>query len=244
MAPPNFPAEGGLRVNSREAILARIRDALRTPAPRPGVTQAAPGPVRAAAERAREHLPPAGDSFAEWLALFAKNSEDLRTQFVDAADTAEAHAVMRNLGDIGEWKQVAVHQGSLSSPAAAATGAEVLTLSEGYDVNGLERCDAGITECDALIAQTGSVLLTARSGGGRALSVLPPHHVVLARRAQLVPDLPAAYALLHGKYGPANWPSLITLITGPSRTGDIERILVLGAHGPKRLTVLLLPDSV
>jgi len=91
----------------------------------------------------------------------------------------------------------------------------------------------------ALIAQTGSVLLTARSGGGRALSVLPPHHVVIARREQLLPDLPAAYALLHKKYGPASWPSMITLITGPSRTGDIERILVLGAHGPKKLTVIL-----
>lgn len=231
-------------MTSREAILARIRDALRVPAPRPGDSHPiTPGPVRAAGEMARKHLPPVGDSFAEWLALFARNSEELRTQFVDAADTAEAHAVVQRLADGEEWTRVAVHRGSLSSPAAAATGAEVLTLSEGYDVHELERCDAGITECDALIAQTGSVLLTARSGGGRALSVLPPHHVVLARRAQMVPDLPSAYALLHAGYGPANWPSLITLITGPSRTGDIERILVLGAHGPKRLTVLLVPDD-
>jgi L-lactate dehydrogenase complex protein LldG len=231
-------------MNSREAILSRIRDALRVPAPRPGQSHALhQGPVRAAAEMARDHLPPAGDCFDEWLALFARNSEELRTQFVDAADTAEAHAVLRKLAEGGNWTRVAVHRGSLSSPAAAATGAEVLTLSEGYDVHELERSDAGITECDALIAQTGSVLLTARSGGGRALSVLPPHHIVVARRSQLVSDLPAAYALLHATYGPANWPSLITLITGPSRTGDIERILVLGAHGPKRLTVLLLPDS-
>ena len=97
----------------------------------------------------------------------------------------------------------------------------------------------GISECDALIAQTRSVLLTTLSGGGRALSVLPPHHVVIARRDQLVPDLPAAYELLHHTYGPSSWPSMITLITGPSRTGDIERILVLGAHGPKKLTVII-----
>ena len=51
-----------------------------------------------------------------------------------------------------------------------------------YDVHALEACDAGISECDALIAQTGTVLVTNRSAGGRALSVLPPHHVVLARR--------------------------------------------------------------
>jgi L-lactate dehydrogenase complex protein LldG len=91
--------------------------------------------------------------------------------------------------------------------------------------------------CDALIAQTGSVLVTNRSAGGRALSVLPPHHVVLARRAQLVADLPAAFELLRQKYA-ANYPSMISFVTGPSRTGDIERILVLGAHGPKKLTIL------
>ena len=82
------------------------------------------------------------------------------------------------------------------------------------------------------------VQLTGRSAGGRALSVLPPHHVVVATREQIVPDLPAAYALLRQRYA-TNWPSFISFITGPSRTGDIERILVLGAHGPKRLTVFL-----
>jgi len=76
-----------------------------------------------------------------------------------------------------------------------------------------------------------------RSAGGRALSVLPPHHVVLARREQLLSDLPEAFALLRKKYA-ANYPSFISFITGPSRTGDIERILVLGAHGPRKLTIL------
>ena len=64
-----------------------------------------------------------------------------------------------------------------------------------------------------------------------------PHHIVLARREQLVADLPAAFALLKEKYA-VNYPSMISFITGPSRTGDIERILVLGAHGPKQLTIL------
>jgi len=54
-----------------------------------------------------------------------------------------------------------------------------------------------------------------------------------------VPDLPAAFELLSARYV-KNYPSFITLITGPSRTGDIERILVLGAHGPKNLTVILI----
>jgi L-lactate dehydrogenase complex protein LldG len=113
----------------------------------------------------------------------------------------------------------------------------VLLTDEGYEVTAMEACDVGITECDALIAQTGSVLVTSRSAGGRALSVLPPHHVVLARRDQLVPDLPEAFAVLERKYC-GGYPSFVSFITGPSRTGDIERILVLGAHGPKKLTII------
>jgi L-lactate dehydrogenase complex protein LldG len=113
----------------------------------------------------------------------------------------------------------------------------VLLTDEAYDKAELERCDVGISECDALVAQTGTVVVTSRTAGGRALSCLPPHHVVIARREQLVPDLPAAFALIKSKYG-EKFPSMISFITGPSRTGDIERILVLGAHGPKKLTIL------
>lgn len=67
--------------------------------------------------------------------------------------------------------------------------------------------------------------------------MLPPHHVVLALRRQLVRDLSAGLEGMQQKYD-RNYPSMISIVTGPSRTGDIERILVLGAHGPKKLTVL------
>jgi L-lactate dehydrogenase complex protein LldG len=70
--------------------------------------------------------------------------------------------------------------------------------------------------------------------------VLPPHHLVIARKSQIVTDLSEAFASLTAKYR-GSYPSMISFITGPSRTGDIERILVLGAHGPKRLTILMLP---
>jgi L-lactate dehydrogenase complex protein LldG len=67
-----------------------------------------------------------------------------------------------------------------------------------------------------LIAQTGSILVTSRSAGGRALSVLPPHHVVLATPDQLLADLPEAFELLGSKYLD-RYPSFAGLITGPTR---------------------------
>ena len=152
------------------------------------------------------------------------------------ASDGNTHLVV--MRDANGWKKVGAHGGELIGAAVGALALPVCRTDQSYDVNELESCDAGLTECDALVAQTGSVLVTSRSSGGRALSVLPPHHVVLARRDQLLRDLPAAFQLLKQKYG-ANYPSLISLITGPSRTGDIERILVLGAHGPKKLTVVL-----
>ena len=96
--------------------------------------------------------------------------------------------------------------------------------------------DLGATSCDCLIAQTGSVVVSALSAGGRALSVLPPAHLVIARREQIVPDLAAAMTLLRQRYD-GRWPSALSVITGPSRTADIEKILVFGAHGPKRLVI-------
>jgi L-lactate dehydrogenase complex protein LldG len=61
--------------------------------------------------------------------------------------------------------------------------------------------------------------------------------VVLARREQLVRDLSAGFEIVQKKYT-SGYPSMISVVTGPSRTGDIERILVLGAHGPKKLTII------
>jgi L-lactate dehydrogenase complex protein LldG len=152
-------------------------------------------------------------------------------------DEAGAVAHLRALAGRDRWCRLAAH-GERPAALAASVGLPVLRTDGGYDPVELERVDASVTGCDALVAQTGSVVLSAASAGGRGLSILPPHHVVVARRDQLVADLPAAISLLQSRYG-GGWPSLVSFVTGPSRTGDIERILVLGAHGPKQLTILV-----
>jgi len=102
-----------------------------------------------------------------------------------------------------------------------------------------EQAEVGITLCEALIARNGSVLLSNAGGAGRRLSIYPPVHIVVAYTSQLVPDLKDGFKLIKEKYA-AQVPSMITTVTGPSRTADIEKSLVLGAHGPKELVVFLL----
>ncbi|WP_099367110.1 LutC/YkgG family protein [Sphingobacterium sp. 1.A.4] len=104
-----------------------------------------------------------------------------------------------------------------------------------------EEVEASITGCDALIARNGSIMLSNANESGRRLGVYPPVHIVIARASQLVMDLKHGMAVVRQKYG-ADLPSMISTITGPSRTADIEKRLVLGAHGPKELYLFLLED--
>ena len=228
-------------MTEREKILGRIREALTVKAPRPGQhgNREHVGKMASATGRAGEWLPGVGDTFDDQLARFRANAIDLKAEFQLFDKRDELTAALLKLREAEGWKKIATHSGELTDAAAGTLALPVCKTDATYNVTELESCDAGITECDALVAQTGSVLVTNRSAGGRALSVLPPHHVVLAKREQLLRDLPAAFQLLKRKYG-ANYPSMISFITGPSRTGDIERILVLGAHGPKKLTIFVI----
>lgn len=219
----------------RETILDRIREALRAPAPRPHSTKLAepvPAPIQTC-------LPAVPSKPEERLELFCKNCVELKTDFFLARDANEAAQRLGTLKQSKGWSSAASHRHPLVEPLVTSLGLPTIFVEQGTSIKDLEKCSVGITACDLLVAQTGSILLTSRSAGGRGISVLPPHHVVLAEKRQLVPDLPEAFAYLHRQYG-ASFPSFATFITGPSRTGDIERILVLGAHGPRELTVILI----
>lgn len=104
-----------------------------------------------------------------------------------------------------------------------------------------EQAEVGITLCEALVARNGSVLLSNGDMAGRRLSIYPHMHIVVARTGQLVMDLKDGFNLLKNKYG-NQLPTMISNVTGPSRTADIEKTLVLGAHGPKELIVFLVDD--
>lgn len=100
----------------------------------------------------------------------------------------------------------------------------------------------GITGCEYLIARLGTVMVSSKQNPGRKLSVFPEVHLVLGYTSQLVPDLKHALANIKRKYKD-NYPSMVSMITGPSRTADIEKTLVMGAHGPHEFYVFLIDNS-
>jgi len=226
-------------VTNREIILSRIREGLKVAAPHPYPSAATARQSESSASP-RQWLPPVGETLEEQIELFRRNADDLKAAFRVCADTNDARQFLQALAAANGWKKIGLHRGGLVEAVAPRLGLAVVNTEGGYALDDLEGCDAALTECEVLVAQTGSVLVSSGSAGGRALSVLPPHHVVLARRNQMVPDLAAALRWAQEKFK-GNFPSFLSFITGPSRTGDIERILVLGAHGPKKLTLLLLP---
>ena len=242
----------------RASVLARVRSALRKPTDEHVKPHTLGVPTAAHPDDASFNppssegpttdtrwLPDGGRDHAQRVELFAAFSEKLKTRFEVVNSADDAHGLLRQIAAEENWQNVGVSDEPLAEAAANALDQPKLDTNapEGYDPAALERCDVGITGCVALIAQTGSVLVDCISNGGRALSALPPHHVVIATAQQMVPDLVAGYAALREAHGD-RLPTQITFITGPSRTGDIERILVLGAHGPKKLTVILIdPDA-
>lgn len=100
-------------------------------------------------------------------------------------------------------------------------------------------CEIGITSVDLAIAETGTLFVCSRPGQERVASLVPPMHVAIVERSQIVPDLLDAFRILHER-GLENLPSNITLITGPSKTGDIELQLTTGVHGPGKWRVIII----
>ncbi len=210
----------------RERILARIRAALREPAP-----------MHAASGASRTVFAPVTDALARFEKECAGNHTELIiTPDADAAGAAVA-SVLASLpaGEIFVQDAPVLRRMASLWPQGSALHWSHAALAGGEGP--AETSQATITLAETLVAQTGSVFVSAACGG-RGASVIAPVHIVVAGVEQLVPDLDAAFARLIERGVPAK-NSFLCLITGSSRTSDIEKIMVLGAHGPRRLVVVL-----
>ncbi|MBC7652589.1 MAG: LUD domain-containing protein [Deinococcales bacterium] len=204
--------------NSRENILSKIRQALVNPVPVPFVGGNTNDDV---------FLPSSQDAEIE----FAENFTKLLGKFSFCANMAEVVENLNVLLDSRGWKNIYCVEDDLKKTLFGNGFANV-----GYQ--NLATCDASITTCESLIARTGSIVLSSAQQSGRTVSVYAPVHICIAYTHQLVYDIKDGLQLVKAKYG-TNLPSLITFATGPSRTADIEKTLVVGVHGPKEVFCFL-----
>lgn len=134
---------------------------------------------------------------------------------------------------------------TLAAMGVTAANPQVLGADRPARYAGLEPVSVGITGVDVAVAESGTLVLVSGRERGRLSSLLPPLHIALLPAERLVRTLPDAFARLQAEFGAELFRdrSNLTLITGPSRTADIELSLTLGVHGPRDLHAIVIQSS-
>ncbi len=206
---------------AKENILKKIRQALSQSTPVPFPQSEGNNSVYNAAQQELE-------------IEFAEKFTNLLGKFVYCINEQEMAVQLNNLVKHNDWKNIFCREDKLKD-ILQTNSINYLSQAD------LNNCDAGITSCELLIARTGSIVMSAAQQSGRTVSVYSPIHICIAYTNQLVYDIKEGLQLLKEKYQ-NNLPSLITFATGPSRTADIEKTLVVGVHGPKEVYVFLVDN--
>ncbi|HQW92003.1 MAG TPA: LUD domain-containing protein [Ferruginibacter sp.] len=196
---------------AKENILKRIRQALSNPVPLPFPQSEGNNAV----------FYPASDSLD---VVFAQEFTNMQGKFVFCISEAEMLQQLEQLIAQKQWQKIYCNTNKWNA-----------RFSNTINLPG---CDASVTDCEFLVARTGTIVMSAAQQSGRTVSVYAPIHICIAYTSQLVYDVKDALQSLKEKYV-GNIPSLITFATGPSRTADIEKTLVTGVHGPKEVYCFL-----
>ena len=223
-------------MSAREDILSNIRRSL-------GVTGREAPRVSAVQERLR--MAPRGVmparaqvSGAQRIALFRAEAERVAASVAEVAQpqdiVSEAARYLRE-HNLPATRRMGA-DARLAELDWSETAIEVTHgPSAGDDLNSLSHAFGAI-------AETGTLAMTSGAGNPTTLNFLPDNHIVVLREADLVGDAESLWDRLRETYGKAVAPRTVNLITGPSRSGDIEQQIVLGAHGPRRLHIIILRD--
>jgi len=166
---------------------------------------------------------------------FAQNFSALNGKFVFCENEAEFIESFSFLAKDNQWENIFTLEPEIGSMLQKGN------ISYSDKEEDLLKTDIGLTFCECLIARTGSVMVTSKQASGRRIPVYSNFHVVVAYTSQLVSNVKDGLKLIRDKYA-NQLPSMISTITGPSRTADIEKTLVQGAHGPREIFVFLIDD--
>jgi L-lactate dehydrogenase complex protein LldG len=161
---------------------------------------------------------------------FAQKFTELMGKFVYCADDGELVQQLSSLIKAKQWEKIySIESGWLDDMSTFQFNP--------ITTDNLANCDAAITLCEHLVARTGTIVLSSQQLSGRITSVYTPIHICIAYTHQLVNDISDSLDLF--KKDLSFIPSMISYATGPSRTADIEKTLVVGVHGPKEVYCFL-----
>ena len=224
---------------SREVILSRIRRALIRPGTAHGQEPDSANGVQASPGRVGS---------AQLLEQFQEQSARVGGEPRLCTDIEDALTGIQDLVAEAGYRRVAVSDHEICrlhrlAEALSDLLPEVSLWTEEGDANRsssrwrnsrlMAQADLSITGAEFLIAESGTVLISSASAS-RQISLLPTAHLVLATPDQVYPDLAAVFEQLGTAPEEDRLPAALTMITGPSRTADIEKVLIKGAHGPVR----------
>jgi L-lactate dehydrogenase complex protein LldG len=224
--------EGVAVSTRRETLLQTIRQAVAAgnqagdAIPHPargsvGYQGAGPDPVR----RFFDELTAAGG-----VAHIVADQDGARARVIEISEKHQARRIVLGQGAVPNALDLAAHLDSL--------GIEVFHADA--DRDSLFSADLGISGVDALLADTGTIVQASRPGQPRLLSLLPPVYIAVADRSQLLADLFDWFESIPVDARTRDLPACLSLVTGPSKTGDIELRLVTGVHGPGEVHVVLI----
>ncbi len=171
------------------------------------------------------------------VALFIAMAEEVAASFTRVADPA---AVPDAVADYLSRQNLPAQLVMTSDPKLDAIPWSAKPLLEIRKGRAEDSDAVGITACFAAIAETGTLMLLSGPESPTRNNFLPDTHVVVLRANQIVASYEDGWDLLRAA---GAMPRTVNFVTGPSRTGDIEQRLVLGAHGPRRLHIVLIDDA-
>lgn len=229
-------AEGG-EVSARDEILSSIRRSLRV--------TGAEGPRRAAVEsrlsgNPRGVVPARGQLDAkERIGLFKKMAE---SAFASVAIVRSAREVPT---EAARWLRdnnlpATLRKGEDKRLADMPWGETALEMAEGAsdgrDLN-------AVSHAFAAVAESGTLIMTSGPENPSTLNFLPDNHIVVLSAAELEGDYESVFDRLRQKYGKGEMPRTVNMITGPSRSADIAQTMLLGAHGPRKLHIVIVDEA-
>ena len=236
---------GLLAIEPRSATPASVGGSLRDPQPRSRSDRATLGADEPSGDEppVPEVWPRTDPGTQQMCARFCEELHAISGETLRCRSMDEARSRLRELLDQEGWSPLGAMDRPVCREIAAGLPSDRVTWAQpDWTPQTMADLPAGLVEADCLLADTGTAMIACNAPQERLLCYLPPACIVVASVDRLSEHLPAAWPEIARRATEPDRRGEFVFVTGPSRTADIEKILILGVHGPKRLIVVLIGE--